>query len=112
MESILTSTKKLLGIAEEYEHFDPDIIMHINAVFLILNQMGVGPATPFVISDASAVWTDFTPDVNEIAMVKSYMGNKVKMMFDPPTGGAVMEALKNTIAEQEWRLNVQVDPGN
>lgn len=30
MDSILTSIKKLLGIAEEYEHFDPDIVMYIN----------------------------------------------------------------------------------
>ena len=38
MERILTSIKKLLGIAEEYEHFDPDLIMHINSVFSILTQ--------------------------------------------------------------------------
>ena len=31
MESILTSIKKLLGIDEEYENFDPEIIMHINS---------------------------------------------------------------------------------
>ena len=33
MDSILTSIKKLLGIAEEYEHFDPDIVMYINSAF-------------------------------------------------------------------------------
>ena len=42
--SILTSIKKLLGIAEDYEHFDQDLIMHINSVFAILKQMGAGPA--------------------------------------------------------------------
>ena len=110
MDSILNSTKKLLGITPEYEHFDADIIMHINAVFLILNQMGVGPETPFVITDSSATWDQFSSDLYKIEMVKSYMGNKVRIMFDPPSGGAVMEALKNTIAEQEWRLNVAVDP--
>lgn len=40
MDSILTSIKKLLGITEEYEHFDPDIIMHINSVFSVLTQLG------------------------------------------------------------------------
>lgn len=109
-DSILNTTKKLLGIMPEYEHFDPDIIMHINAVFLILNQMGVGPDVPFVISDSSSTWSDFTPDINLIQMVKSYMGAKVRMMFDPPTTGSVSEALKNQIAEQEWRLNVACDP--
>lgn len=110
MDSILNSTKKLLGITPEYEHFDADIIMHINAVFLILNQMGVGPESPFVITDDTATWQDFSSDINQIQMVKSYMGNKVKMLFDPPSGGAVMNALTEVIKEQEWRLNVAVDP--
>lgn len=110
MDSILTSTKKLLGITEDYEHFDPDIIMHINAVFFILNQMGVGPDIPFSITDKSAIWEDFSSDISKIEMVKSYMGNKVRQMFDPPQSGAVAESLKNIIAEQEWRLNVACDP--
>ena len=29
MESVLTSIKKMLGITEEYEHFDSDIIMPV-----------------------------------------------------------------------------------
>ena len=37
MDSILTSIKKLLGIAEEYEHFDPDIVMYINSAFSVRN---------------------------------------------------------------------------
>lgn len=47
MESVLTSIKKMLGITEEYEHFDSDIIMHINSVFMILTQLGVGPPQDF-----------------------------------------------------------------
>ena len=39
MDSILTSIKKLLGIAEEYEHFDPDIVMYINSAFSVLTQL-------------------------------------------------------------------------
>ena len=30
--SILTSIKKMLGITEEYEHFDQDLIIHINSL--------------------------------------------------------------------------------
>ena len=110
MDSILNSTKKLLGITPEYEHFDADLIMHINAVFLILNQMGVGPDVPFVITDSTATWDEFSQNINEIQMVKSYMGNKVKYLFDPPQSGSVMNALTETIKEQEWRLNVACDP--
>lgn len=110
-ESILNSVKKLLGgIAADYEAFDDQIIMHINTVFQILYQIGVGPSEPFTIEDASAVWSDFTTDISELSGVKSYVGLKVQQMFDPPQSGAVAEAAKRMIDELEWRLNVQVDP--
>lgn len=44
-ESILTSVKKLLGIDESYTHFDPDLIMHINSVFSILDRLASGRPT-------------------------------------------------------------------
>ena len=111
MESILTSIKKLLGIAEEYEHFDNDIIMHINSVFMILTQLGVGPSKGFMITDSSASWDDFLPEDREkLQAVKTYMYMKVRLMFDPPTSSAVMESMNRTISELEWRLNVAVDP--
>ena len=70
MDSILTSIKKLLGITEEYDHFDQDIIMHINSVFMILTQMGVGPSEGFTIEDDTSVWTDFIQDKNNIVLIK------------------------------------------
>ena len=110
MESILISIKKMLGITEEYEHFDADLIMHINSVFMILNQLGVGPAERFSIKDKDAVWMDFMPDDSRLELVKSYMYMKVKLLFDPPLGSAVMDAMSRQISEFEWRLNVAVDP--
>lgn len=110
-ESILNSVKKLLGgITAEDTAFDEQIIMHINSVFQILYQLGVGPSTPFSIEDSSAVWGDFTSDISELSMAKSYVGLKVQQIFDPPQGGAVADAAKRMIDELEWRLNVQVDP--
>lgn len=111
MESILTSIKKLLGIAEEYTQFDADIIMHINSTCAILTQIGVGPSTGFMIDDVKATWDDFLDDDPRVEMVKSYMGMKVRLLFDPPTSSAVMEALNRSISEFEWRLSVHVDPG-
>lgn len=108
-ESILTSIKKLLGIEEEYTHFDPDIIMHINSVFFILTQIGVGPVTGFTISDKTAIWTDFITDITKIEAVKSYTYLKVRLLFDPPINSAVQESMKQMINEYEWRLNVAVD---
>lgn len=111
MESILTSTKKLLGITEEYTHFDADLIMHINSVFTILAQLGVGPKEGFRIEDELATWNDFLQTESVLLdSVKSYMYLKVKLVFDPPLSGTVMEAYNRMISELEWRLNVTVDP--
>lgn len=109
MESILISIKKLLGITEEYDHFDPDIIMHINSVFMILNQLGVGPVEGFSIEDDTAVWTDFIQDAKKIESVKTYIYLKVKLVFDPPLSSAVIESMNRQIIELEWRLNVAAE---
>lgn len=109
-DSILTSIKKLLGITEEYTHFDADVLMHINMAFMVLYQLGVGPSTPFSIEDASATWSDFLGDSTDLAGVKTYIYQKVKLVFDPPQSSAAITALKENIAELEWRLNVTVDP--
>lgn len=112
MESILNSIKKLLGIAEDYDHFDSDIIMHINSVFATLTQLGVGPEDGFSIDDESAKWEDFLPEERMLHSVKSYMFMKVKLMFDPPLSSAVIECTKEQIKELEWRLQVAVDSAN
>lgn len=109
MESILTSIKKLLGIGEDYEHFDPDIIMHINSVFMDLTQMGVGPSYGFAIEDDISEWTDFIPDTRQLQAVKSYIYLRVKLLFDPPTSSSVMEAMNRDIQRYEWRLNVAAE---
>ena len=109
MDSILTSIKKLLGITKEYQHFDDDLIMHINSVFLVLTQLGVGPSEGFFIEDDSAEWSDFLEDPTKLQMVKSYMFLKVKLLFDPPLSSAVIEANNRLISEFEWRLNVAAD---
>lgn len=106
MESILTSIKKLLGIAEEYECFDSDIVMHINSVLMILTQLGVGPPEGFSIEDETTTWTDFVSDLTKVEAVKSYVYLKVKLLFDPPLTSSVIDSMTRTINELEWRLNV------
>ena len=109
MESILTSIKKLLGIPEEVDNFDADIIMHINSVFAILTQLGVGPSEGFMITDKIKTWDDFITDKKNIESVKSYVYMKVRLMFDPPISSAVMDCMNRMISELEWRLNVASD---
>lgn len=107
--SILTSIKKMLGVAEDYTEFDEDIITHINSVFLNLTQLGVGPEEGFMIEDNTAVWEDFIVDSIQLQAVKTYMYLKVKLLFDPPLSSSVTESFTRMIAELEWRLNVAVD---
>lgn len=109
MESILTSIKKLLGIAEEYEHFDADLIVHINSVFLNLTQIGVGPEEGFMIEDKTYEWGDFMDDAVQLQAVKSYMYLKVKLLFDPPLSSAVIDSTNRMIAEYEWRLRLAAE---
>lgn len=109
-ESILTSVKKLLGIDENYRHFDPDLIIHINSVFSILTQIGVGPADGFSITGENETWEDFIAnDRNKFSLVKSYMNLRVRLLFDPPLSSAVVESINRQISEFEWRLNVAVE---
>lgn len=110
--SILSDIKKLLGIDDSYTNFDQDIILHINSVFLILNQLGVGPEKPYSIEDESDNWSDFTDDYENLQAIKSYIYLKVRLMFDPPTVGGHIDALKELIREYECRLNYAVDPGS
>lgn len=113
MESILTSTKLLAGLTEEYNHFDNSIIMYINSVFLALKQMGVGPSEGFVVEDPNTTWEEFIDD--NVALreaVKAYMGSKVRMKFDPPTNTTLLKALTDDIAESESRLCLEAEIGN
>ena len=109
MDSILTSIKKLLGIEEDYTHFDPDIIMHINSALTVLNQLGVGPTAGFVITSADETWSEYLGTTSNLDSVKPYVYLKVRLIFDPPSGTSTIEAFERQIKEFEWRLNAQVE---
>lgn len=105
-DSILTSTKKALGLDENYTAFDPDIIMHINSVFSTLTQLGLGPEDGFMIEDSTATWDDFLDGDLKSNSVKTYMYLRVRMIFDPPVTSFHLSAIKEQFQELEWRLNV------
>lgn len=109
--SILSSTKKVLGIDESYDVFDPDIIMHINSVFATLNQMGIGPVDGFEIEDAEATWDHFLIQNPKFNFVKSYVYIKVRLLFDPPATSFLIAALEKQAQELEWRLSVLRESG-
>jgi hypothetical protein len=107
LTSILTGTKKTLGISEEYTAFDEDIIMHINSALSTLNQIGVGPEEGFEIQDDTAVWADFLGDDKRLNPVKTYVYLRVRLLFDPPGTSYMINSLQRQLEELEWRLNVQ-----
>jgi hypothetical protein len=104
--SILASTKKILGIPDDYTVFDTDIITHINTVFSTLTQLGVGPPEGYMIEDDAAVWSDYIIDDMQFNSVRSYMYLRVRLLFDPPTTSYLIGAFDQQIKELEWRLNV------
>ena len=106
VDSILTSTKKILGIDAEYDAFDVDVITHINTAFSTLNQLGLGPEEGFMIEDDSTEWGDFLDDDMNLNSVKTLIYLKVRVVFDPPATSFTLDAMNKQIEELEWRLNI------
>lgn len=104
---ILEDVKKQVGLIPEYDAFDDQLLMDINAAFATLHQLGVGPANDFLV-DNTTTWEDYI-STQRLAFIKSYVSMKVKMMFDPPTSSFALDALNKQIAEYEWRINSEVE---
>lgn len=105
-DSILDSTKKILGLDAGYTAFDLDVITHINSAFSVINQLGIGPDDGFMIMDSSTTWTDFLGNNLKYNIVKSYVYLRVRMLFDPPNTSFLNKALEDQLRELEWRLSV------
>lgn len=108
IDSILNSVKKKLGIVESYKHFDEEIILDINTVFMSLYQLGIGPPSPFMITGETETWDDFIGEGKNEA-VKSYMPLKVRLLFDPPQSSYLVNEVQDQIRELEFRMNVQAE---
>ena len=108
-ESILGTIKKMLGITYDYEQFDVDIIIHINSAFATLAQIGAELKEGYVITDKNNVWSEYTEDIKILDMIKTYIYLKTRLIFDPPASSMVAEAIKSTIKELEFRIQLQTD---
>lgn len=111
MESILTSIKKLLGPGENDTQFDTDIIIYINSAIMRLNQLGIGPPGGYSIKDKENVWSELIGTRKDLDAVKSYIYLKVRLIFDPPQSGFLVDAIKSQIAELDSTLNIQAEGG-
>lgn len=109
-DSILKLTKKMLGLDENYDVFDTDIVTHINGAFFSLHQLGVLSDPVPVVTDDTLEWDMVFPDFSELYAVKLYVYYKTRIGFDPPTTSFGIDAINKMIQELEWRINVEVDP--
>lgn len=107
--AILSSVKKQLNIEETTTEFDSDIRSLINGCFFSLYQVGVGPSRPFYISD-NTTWSEFETEIPK-DVVLDYIVLKTKLIFDPPSVSAVIDAYKDRISELEFRMNIEIDNG-
>lgn len=112
ISSILTSVKKELGIAEDYTHFDADVLTHINSTLSIFFQLGIGPQDKAVqVVDDSTTWEEFLENKEELNMARVQMFVRVKMLFDPPSTTHVSQAMQSTLTELDWRSVVAAEEG-
>lgn len=113
-ESILeTMQQRLEGYADSEGDFDEDILMFVNSAFSTLTQLGVGPKEGFVVTGYDETWDDFLTNAKpaRLEMVKEFVYIQVRLTWDPPTVGGVLNAYKERLNELVWRINVAVDPG-
>ena len=111
MDSILKEVRHAVVGFDEDDSFDSNLILYINGALMVLNQIGVGPDTPFQITGEDETWADFLgDDLDKLGLVKPYVIRKVTYAFDTPSSTSRTDALVALIAEDEWRLNVAVDP--
>ncbi len=109
-ESILKSIRKLIGPEDDYTHFDPDIVIHINSAINRLYQLGLDSAKDFMVTSEAETWADlFGSDEKVLNMCKPFIYFKVKMSFDPPTSSIAAEAIKAEIDKLEWLINIWLE---
>lgn len=105
MESILGTITHMIGPSEDYTYFNTDLIIHINAAFSRLCQLGVGPERPFHITGAEEEWSDFIDDPGYMEDVKQYIYLKTRLSFDPPGNSFLVDSIEKQVEKLEWLLN-------
>lgn len=109
-DSILDSTKKILGLGEGYDAFDLDVLIAINTALGTLSQVGVGPDTGFEIQDNSETWETLLGGDPRLNTVRSYVFLRCRLLFDPPQTSFGINAMEKQLEEMIWRIRVVADP--
>ena len=115
-DNILASVKKICNVLEDDTSFDQELILFINSALMVIMQEWHGMDHAFKLEDGTETWDDLLGEVTDYEGVKELIGLKVKLMFDPPSNSAVIQAMNDQIKDLEWRLylwkdNNRIDEG-
>jgi hypothetical protein len=109
MVTILNTVKLLLnGIKEDNTEFDDEILLHINSA-CILPMIQIGACAETFQVEEDTPWSALTPSPAIRNALQQYISMKVRLTFDPPASGYLVELYEKTIAEAEWRITTFVE---
>lgn len=108
-ESILITIKKMIGAAADYDAFDTDLIIQINSALMVVAQLGIGPAKGIKITGEDETWDLLLTEEDNLEAVKTYIYILVRLAFDPPSSGSLLDNLEKQKQEYAWRLNVMAE---
>lgn len=105
--SILDTVRKLIGSGCLDHYFDEDICIAINSVLMEANSMGL-VNEDFAISDSSKKWSDILlrPDQINLRALISWTALRVRLLFDPPTSGTLLNSMKDEVQRLEWYIYI------
>ena len=101
---ILASVKRICSIADPDTSFDNELILYTNTVLMEIMQEWYGMDHAFKVVDGTETWDQVLGEDTDYEGVKELVGLKVRLMFDTPTSGSVMQAIQDQIKNLEWRM--------
>jgi hypothetical protein len=104
--SILVETKEVAGVHEDTDDFDTQLLMLINAEFSTLAMLGVSIPTSFRVT-TDTDWPEYEDSL--LSLIQSYVIMKVSFIFNPPTAGAVNNAIQAYLGEMLGRIQLEAD---
>lgn len=108
--TLLTEIKKQLCVGNDTTAFDDEIQSYISPILLTLNELGAlsDEEMTLLLQDPNLdINTIFKDDIRAVAI--TYIGMKVKLIFDPPSTSFVLEAFNRQLEELEWRMRQKIE---
>lgn len=100
--SVLDSVKEALGIDEEYNVFDMDILAYINGTLMTAHQLGA--VDDVTVLDETTTFGNIINENTQLNALYVYLIMNVRLLFDPPQNSFLVNSLKDQIQEVQWRL--------